>query len=332
MSIRNEFNTFGHTICRNEAGNPISFDKGFEERDKREKRNSRPIRDLIGETRSKRTNPYYRISRRRGGTIAPNLSNNKMKNGKRRSRIIKRKVLKYMKTAFNKLLIEKYQKINNKQLEMFYKYMQLLLEWNKKINLTAITDENEIILKHFVDSLTVLKYINEKDNIIDVGTGAGFPGIPIAIMMPNVKITLLDSLNKRINFLNEVIKELDLKNVETIHSRSEDCGKDMLYREKYDISIARAVANLSTLSEYLLPFVKIGGKMICMKGSEIEEELKNAQYAIKVLGGKIIARDEFTLPESDIKRNIIIVKKEQYTPKMYPRKAGLPAKEPIAKK
>ncbi|HCC03330.1 MAG TPA: 16S rRNA (guanine(527)-N(7))-methyltransferase RsmG [Clostridiales bacterium] len=234
-----------------------------------------------------------------------------------------------MKTAFNKLLIEKYQKINNNQLEMFYKYMQLLLKWNEKINLTAITDENEIILKHFVDSLTVLKYIKENDKIIDVGTGAGFPGIPIAIMMPNVKITLLDSLNKRINFLNEVIKELGLKNVETIHSRSEDCGKDMLYREKYDVSIARAVANLSTLSEYLLPFVKIGGKMICMKGSEIEEELKNAQYAIKVLGGKIISRDEFTLPDSDIKRNIIIVEKEQYTPKMYPRKAGLPAKEPI---
>ena len=236
-----------------------------------------------------------------------------------------------MKTAFNKLLIEKYQKINNDQLEMFYKYMKLLLEWNKKINLTAITDEDEIILKHFVDSITVLKYINENDKIIDVGTGAGFPGIPIAIMMPNVKITLLDSLNKRINFLNEVIKELDLKNVETIHSRSEDCGKDILYREKFDISIARAVAKLSTLSEYLLPFVKIGGKMICMKGSEIEEELKNAQYAIKVLGGKIISRDEFTLPESDLKRNIIIVKKEQYTPKMYPRKAGLPAKEPITK-
>ena len=234
-----------------------------------------------------------------------------------------------MKTAFNKLLIEKYQKINNNQLEMLYKYMQLLLKWNEKINLTAITDENEIILKHFVDSLTVLKYINENDKIIDVGTGAGFPGIPIAIMMPNVKITLLDSLNKRINFLNEVIKELDLKNVETIHSRSEDCGKDILYREEFDISIARAVANLSTLSEYLLPFVKIGGKMICMKGSEIEEELKNAQYAIKVLGGKIISRDEFTLPDSDIKRNIIIVEKEQYTPKMYPRKAGLPAKEPI---
>ena len=241
-----------------------------------------------------------------------------------------------MKKIFNRELFEKVKKfniyINNDQIQKFQRYKELLLEWNEKINLTAITDEEEIILKHFVDSLTVLKYINENDKIIDVGTGAGFPGIPIAIMMPNVKITLLDSINKRINFLNEVIKELDLKNVETIHSRSEDCGKDILYREKFDISIARAVANLSTLSEYLLPFVKIGGKMICMKGSEIEEELKNAQYAIKVLGGKIISRDEFTLPESDIKRNIIIVEKEQYTPKMYPRKAGLPAKEPIAKK
>jgi len=222
--------------------------------------------------------------------------------------------------------------IDDSQIQKFYKYMQLLLEWNKKINLTAITDENEIILKHFVDSLTVLKYIGANDKIIDVGTGAGFPGIPIAIMMPNVKITLLDSLNKRINFLNEVIKELDLKNVETIHSRSEDCGKDMLFREKYNIALARAVANLSTLSEYLLPFVKIKGKMVCMKGSEIEEELKNAEYTIKVLGGKVVQRDEFVLPGSDIKRNIIVVEKEQFTPKMYPRKAGLPAKEPIIKK
>ena len=241
-----------------------------------------------------------------------------------------------MKTVFYEVLLKKTQKINikinNDQIHKFYKYMQLLLEWNEKINLTAITDEDEIITKHFVDSLTVLKHINENDKIIDVGTGAGFPGIPIAIMMPNVKITLLDSLNKRINFLNEVIKELDLKNVETIHSRSEDCGKDMLFREKYDIALARAVANLSTLSEYLLPFVKIKGKMVCMKGSEIEEELKNAEYTIKVLGGKVVQRDEFVLPGSDIKRNIIVVEKEQFTPKMYPRKAGLPAKEPIIKR
>ena len=236
---------------------------------------------------------------------------------------------------FKKRFLELANKINinltENQIEKFYKYMELLLEWNKKINLTAITDEDEIILKHFIDSLTVLKYINENDKIIDVGTGAGFPGIPIAIMMPNVKITLLDSLNKRINFLNEVIRELDLKNIETIHSRSEDCGKDILFREKYDIALARAVANLSTLSEYLLPFIKIDGKMICMKGSEIEEELKNAEYAIKELGGEFALKDEFELPDSDIKRNIIIVEKVKYTPKIYPRKAGLPSKEPIKK-
>ena len=222
--------------------------------------------------------------------------------------------------------------MNNEQAEKFYKYMKLLIEWNEKINLTAITEENEIILKHFIDSLTVLKYINQTDRIIDVGTGAGFPGIPIAIMMPNTKITLLDSLNKRINFLNDVIKELELKNIETIHSRSEDCGKDISKREYYDIAIARAVANLTTLSEYLLPFVKIGGKMICMKGSEVEEELKNADFAIKELGGEITLKDEFYLPDSDIKRNIIVAKKVQYTPKKYPRKAGIPAKEPISKK
>ena len=222
--------------------------------------------------------------------------------------------------------------MNNEQAEKFYKYMKLLIEWNEKINLTAITEENEIILKHFIDSLTVLKYINQTDRIIDVGTGAGFPGIPIAIMMSNTKITLLDSLNKRINFLNDVIKELELKNIETIHSRSEDCGKDISKREYYDIAIARAVANLTTLSEYLLPFVKIGGKMICMKGSEVGEELKNADFAIKELGGEITLKDEFCLPNSDIKRNIIVAKKVQYTPKKYPRKAGLPSKEPIVKK
>lgn len=237
---------------------------------------------------------------------------------------------------FKRKLMEKAKAINiemnNEQAEKFYKYMKLLIEWNEKINLTAITEENEIILKHFIDSLTVLKYINQTDRIIDVGTGAGFPGIPIAIMMPNTKITLLDSLNKRINFLNDVIKELDLKNIETIHSRSEDCEKDISKRENYDIAIARAVANLTTLSEYLLPFVKIGGKMICMKGSEVEEELKNADFAIKELGGEITLKDEFCLPESDIKRNIIVAKKVQYTPKKYPRKAGLPAKEPISKK
>ncbi len=238
-----------------------------------------------------------------------------------------------MEEELRDLLLEKLDiinvKINKKQIEQFNLYMQLLLDWNKKINLTAITEENEIILKHFVDSLTVLKHIGENDRIIDVGSGAGFPGIPIAIMMPNIKITLLDSLNKRINFLNEVKDKLALKNVETIHNRSEDCGKDKKYREKYDVAIARAVANLSTLSEYLLPFVKLGGKMICMKGSEIEQEVINAKNAIKKLGGKIDLIEDFYLPGSDIKRNIIISKKINKTPDNYPRKAGTPGRDPL---
>ena len=238
-----------------------------------------------------------------------------------------------MEEELRDLLLEKLDiinvKINKNQIEQFNLYMQLLLDWNKKINLTAITEENEIILKHFVDSLTALKHVGENDRIIDVGSGAGFPGIPIAIMMPNIKITLLDSLNKRINFLNEVKDKLALKNVETIHSRSEDCGKDKKYREKYDVAIARAVANLSTLSEYLLPFVKLGGKMICMKGSEIEQEVINAKKAIKKLGGKIDLIEDFYLPGSDIKRNIIISKKINKTPDNYPRKAGTPGRDPL---
>lgn len=240
------------------------------------------------------------------------------------------------KEEFNSKLIELAKKINIEIVphlaEKFYKYMILLLEWNEKINLTAITDVDEIILKHFIDSLTIIKYIKENEKIIDVGTGAGFPGVPIAIMMPNTKITLLDSLNKRILFLNEVKKELNLNNIETIHSRAEDFGRDIKSREKYDIAVSRAVANLSTLSEYLMPFVKINGRMVCMKGSNIEDEINDAKFAIKELGGKITEIDELYLPNTDIKRNIIIVEKEKNTPKIYPRKAGLPSKEPLNNK
>ena len=221
------------------------------------------------------------------------------------------------------------EEIDDNKIQKFYDYMNLLVEWNKKINLTAITEEKDIILKHFVDSLTVLKYIKENKSIVDVGTGAGFPGIPLAIMNDSLKITLVDSLNKRINFLNEVCNKINLKNTKAIHARAEEFGQDNNYRESYDVAISRAVANLTVLAEYLLPLVKVGGKIICMKGPDIEEELKQARSAIDILGGKIEKCDDFCLPKSDISRNIIIINKIKETPKKYPRKAGTPAKTPL---
>mgnify|MGYP004639935741 FL=1 len=214
------------------------------------------------------------------------------------------------------------------QIEKYYNYMNLLLEWNEKINLTAIIEPREIILKHFVDSLTIAKYIKDDEKLIDVGTGAGFPGIPLSIVKENTDIVLLDSLNKRINFLEEIKQNLKLKNITTIHGRAEEFGKNKKEREIYDIATSRAVAPLNILLEYLLPLVKVGGKAICMKGSNIEE-IENAKNALEILGGKIEKIEEITLPNSDIKRNIIIVKKVKNTPSKYPRKPGTPSKEPI---
>lgn len=219
--------------------------------------------------------------------------------------------------------------LNDKQINDFYVYMLELLEWNKNVNLTAITEENEVIQKHFIDSLTILKYINDDDKIIDVGTGAGFPGIPLKISNNKLDITLLDSLNKRILFLDNVIKKLSLNNIKTIHSRVEDAGINSLYREKFDIATSRAVAQLNILLEYLLPLVKVGGKCICMKGGNIEEELSNSTRALEVLGGKIEKIESFEIPNSDIKRNVIIIGKIKATPKTYPRKAGTPSKKPL---
>ena len=237
------------------------------------------------------------------------------------------------KEEFKKVFMEYAKKIdidiNEEQINKFYDYMNLLIEWNNKINLTAITDYNEIILKHFVDSLTINKCIIENNYVVDVGTGAGFPGIPLKIIRDDIKIVLVDSLNKRINFLNEVIKELNLKNIETVHARAEEFGRNKKYRQKFDIATSRAVANLSTLSEYMIPLVKINGRCICMKGKEIKEELKDSLNAIKVLGGKVENVEEFELADNDINRSIIYILKEKDTPNKYPRKAGTPSKDPI---
>ena len=218
--------------------------------------------------------------------------------------------------------------INEDKLKKFFIYKESIIEWNKKINLTAITDEKEIILKHFVDSLTISKQCEAK-TIIDIGTGAGFPGIPLKILNDDSEITLLDSLNKRIAFLNEMIKELELKKVQTIHGRSEDVAKQKDYREKYDVAVSRAVAPMNILVEYMLPFVKIGGKCICMKGANIDE-LEESKKAIDILGGKILSIEEIILPNSDIKRNNIIIEKIKNTPEQFPRKAGTPSKQPIS--
>lgn len=232
---------------------------------------------------------------------------------------------------FSKELKNKAEQIDielkEEQIEKFYKYMNLLLEWNEKINLTAITEPKEVILKHFIDSLTIANLVEKGQKVIDVGTGAGFPGIPLSIITEE-NITLLDSLNKRINFLQEIINELKLKNIKAIHGRVEEFAKNKKEREMYDIATSRAVAPLNVLLEYLLPLVKIGGKCICMKGSNTEE-IENAQNALKILGGEIEKIEKITLPESDIIRNIIIVRKIKETPLKYPRKAGTPTREPI---
>ena len=220
-------------------------------------------------------------------------------------------------------------KFTEEQLNKFYKYMNMLIEWNEKINLTAIIEPKEIILKHFIDSLAILKYTENSKKFLDIGTGAGFPGIPIKIMRKDLEITLLDSLNKRINFLNEVIKELNLEKITAIHSRIEDYGRNKEYREKYDIVTARAVANLSTLSEYMLPMTKINGQSICMKGPDIEEEIENGKKAVKILGGEIKKVEKLELPESKDKRTIIQIIKTKNTPNKYPRKVRKPSKEPI---
>lgn len=219
--------------------------------------------------------------------------------------------------------------LTQNQINQFYKYEKLLLEWNEKINLTRITDEQEIILKHFVDSLTIQKYIKENTKIVDIGTGAGFPGIPLKIVNPDNEIALIDSLNKRIVFLNEIIEKCELKNISAIHARAEEIGHNKQYREQYDIVTSRAVAKLNVLLEYMMPLVKVGGKCICMKGPNIKEELTEAENAIKILGGQIEAVEEITLPDTDNERTIIVIKSVKPSPNKYPRKPGTPTNSPL---
>lgn len=217
--------------------------------------------------------------------------------------------------------------------KQFHKYYELLTEWNEKINLTAITEYDEVVEKHFIDSLSLERAVDlsKISTVIDVGTGAGFPGIPLKIVYPHLDVILLDSLNKRVKFLNTVIDELGLDNIKAVHGRAEDIAKREEYREKFDLCVSRAVANLSTLSEYCIPFVKREGLFVSYKSGNIDEEVKNAEKAVRILGGKILEVSKFQLENTDLGRSLVKIKKEKCTPGKYPRKAGVPAKEPLYK-
>lgn len=235
--------------------------------------------------------------------------------------------------------IEQFQKdltafdisLTDKQIEQFLTYYEMLTEWNQTMNLTAITEFDDVMKKHFIDSLSLVKAVDLSDNLLlmDVGTGAGFPGLALKIAFPNLEVTLLDSLNKRIRFLKEVTDRLKLNGVETIHGRAEDFAVQEKYREKYDLCVSRAVANLSVLAEYCLPFVKKDGLFVPYKSEKTAEELIAAENAVSILGGQTEGQVTFYLPDSDVFRNLVKIRKVKGTPKKYPRKSGLPAKAPL---
>lgn len=220
--------------------------------------------------------------------------------------------------------------LSETQLNQFSRYHQSLVSWNEKINLTAITEEREVVLKHFIDSISVLRCFPQgAKTLIDVGTGAGFPGIPLKIVQGDLNVTLLDSLEKRVRFLDTVIAENQLTGIRASHGRAEDFARDKAHREAYDIGIARAVAALPVLCEYVMPFVRKGGFFIAMKGSEVQQELKEAEKAISILGGTLRKVEHFQLPFDPMERHIILIEKIGHTPSQYPRKSGKPTKSPI---
>lgn len=220
--------------------------------------------------------------------------------------------------------------LNEDMLESFIAYYEKLIEWNEKINLTAITEERDVVIKHFIDSLSLIKYFPDNvKSLIDVGTGAGFPGLPIKIVKKDIYVTLLDSVGKKVRFLDELASELSLTNVSIIYSRAEDLARDTKHREAYDVGTARAVASFAVLCEYILPFVKPGGFFIAMKGSDIQNELAEAKKAVSILGGVVEDVYKFTLPYENMERHIILTKKIRQTPSQYPRKSGKPSKDPI---
>lgn len=238
---------------------------------------------------------------------------------------------KYNTVQFEKDLDTLGVSLTGKQIEQFLKYYELLIEKNKVINLTAIVEYEDVMKKHFVDSVSIVKAVDLSCSlsVIDVGTGAGFPGLALKLAFPELKMTLLDSLNKRIQFLNEVIEELGVHGVTTIHGRAEDYAKPGKLREQFDLCVSRAVANLSTLCEYCLPFVNVGGMFVSYKSEKVSEELATANKVVSVLGGYIEKQIDFLLPDSDSYRKLVMIRKEKETPAKYPRKAGIPEKEPL---
>ena len=237
----------------------------------------------------------------------------------------------YSIESFKKKVNMLHIELSDKQYNQYVTYYEMVVEKNKVMNLTGITEFDEFIDKHYIDSLSIVNAVDmhQVQSAIDVGTGAGFPGIPLKIAFPHLKVVLLDSLNKRIKFLEAVIEELGLENISTIHGRAEDFAKKKEYREQFDLCVSRAVANLSTLSEYCLPFVAVNGSFVSYKSGDSEEEIQQAKHAISLLGGKVKNVDKFQLPGTDMGRALVEIKKTKQTPGKYPRKAGLPAKEPL---